>query len=372
MKRKEIGNFVMSILFLLTSLSFSEDIKTIEIGTDAPNFRLLGIDDEYYSLESFNDAEILVIIFTANHCPTAQAYEDRIIKLVNDYKDKNVSVVAISSNNPQAVRLDEMGYTDLGDSFEEMKIRAKQKGFNFPYLYDGDDQIVLREFGALATPHVFIFDKSRKLRFTGRIDDSENIKKVKTHDTRNAIEALLADTTVPAEKTRAFGCSMKWASKQKGAEEAVDKWNAEKVDLKMMELDEFEKLLNNDTDKLLLINFWATWCGPCVSEFPELIEINRMYRNREFEMITVSLDSPDKKSNVLKFLEGNYASNKNFLYNSEDKYALMDKVDKDWPGAIPYTILIEPGGKIIYKKLGMIDPLEVKTQIVEYVGRYYN
>ena len=107
------------------------------------------------------DADILVLIFTANHCPTAQAYEDRMIQLVNDYKDKSVMFVAISSNNPDAVRLDELGYTDLGDSFDDMKQRAKDKKYNFPYLYDGDKQIVLRAYGPTSTPHLFIFDKER-------------------------------------------------------------------------------------------------------------------------------------------------------------------------------------------------------------------
>jgi peroxiredoxin len=242
------------ILLSLITFSQAEEVKVLPIGAAAPDFNLLGIDDKYHTLKSYANADILVIIFTANHCPTAQAYEDRMIKLVNDYKDKSVAVVAISSNNPEAVRLDEMGYTDLGDSFDDMKQRAKDKKYNFPYLYDGDEQKVLIAYGPTSTPHVFIFDKERRCRFTGRIDDYEDVTKVTTKDTRNAVEALLSGKPVPVETTKTFGCSMKWASKKASAEEAIQKWNAEKVSVKMIDVDDIGQLLKNDSDNLRLIN----------------------------------------------------------------------------------------------------------------------
>ena len=140
------------------------------------------------------------------------------------------AVVAISPNDPAAVRLDELGYTDLGDSFEDMKIRAKDHKFTFPYLYDGETQATAKAYGVLATPHVYIFDAARKLRYVGRFDDAE-VKTVKSHDARNAIEALLAGKPVPVEKTRVFGCSTKWAEKQADARKSLAKWDAEPVTL---------------------------------------------------------------------------------------------------------------------------------------------
>lgn len=365
------GISIIFMFLLLYTILHAEDVKILQIGTAAPDFNLLGIDDKYHTLKSYQDAEVLVIIFTANHCPTAQAYDDRIIQIVNDYEKKGVTVVAISSNNPEAVRLDEMGYTDLGDSFDDMKQRAKDKKYNFPYLYDGDKQTALRDYGPTSTPHVFIFDKQRKCRFTGRIDDYEDVKKVTTRDTRNAIEAILAGKPVPVETTKTFGCSMKWASKKVSAEEAIQKWNAEEVSVEMIDVDGIANLLKNDSEKIRLINVWATWCGPCVSEFPELVKINRMYRHRDFEMVTISADPPGKNEMVLEFLKKNYASNKNYHFSSDDKYALVESIDKEWPGALPYTLLIKPGGEIMYKKPGLIDPLKVKKVIVEYVGRIY-
>ena len=363
--------YLLVIFLFGTLLNAQENHKSLPIGAAAPDFNLPGIDGNNYTLSSFSKANILVIIFTANHCPTAQAYEDRIIKLTNDYKDNNVQVVCISSNSPQALRLDEMGYSDLGDKIEDMKIRAADKGFNFPYLYDGDNQTVAEKYGPQATPHVFIFDKERKLRYNGRIDDSEKFQKVTVSDARNALDALLGGKQVPVEQTKTFGCSLKWVYKKASAEEAIAKWNQEKVELKQIDLNEIGDLLKNKTDNLRLINIWATWCGPCTSEFPELIEMNRMYRNREFEIVTLSTDDPVNKDKVLKFLAKNYASTANYQYNSDNKYKLIEAIDKDWPGALPYTLLIKPGGEIIYKKLGSIDPLELKKAIVVYLGRYY-
>lgn len=365
---------ISSLIFIFSTISMAitDEVKTLNIGAKAPNFKLLGIDDKYYTLENFDNSDFLVIIFTANHCPTAQAYEDRIIDLVNDYKSRNVQVIGISSNNPEAVRLDELAYSDMGDTFEDMKKRAIDKNYNFPYLFDGDEQVTLKAYGAMATPHVFIFDKERKLQFQGRIDNAENIKNVKVSDTKNALDELLAGKKVSVPTTKVFGCSMKWASKIESAKKAIEKWNKEEVAVEMLEVDRIPELLKNDSDNLRLINVWATWCGPCVSEFPELIEINRIYRNREFEMVTISVDPPNKNEKVLKFLKKNYASTKNYHFNSEDTYDLIDAIDTDWAGAIPYTLLIKPGGEIIFKKLGVIDPLELKKVIVEYVGRYYH
>lgn len=358
-----------------TTVSFAnEEHSTLPIGAAAPDFKLPGIDGKTYSLSSFNNASILVIIFTCNHCPTAQAYEDRIIKLTDDYKNKSVSVVAIMPNDPAAVRLDELGYTDLNDGFKEMKLRAKQKHFNFPYLYDGETQSAAKVYGPAVTPHVFIFDKARKLRYEGRIDDVEKPTKTPNSlDTRNAIEALLNNKEVPVATTKVFGCSIKWAEKENWVDKAKADWASEPVSIEMIDENGIKDLVKNNSDKLRLINIWATWCGPCVTEFPSFITINRMYRNRDFEFISISADEPEKKDKALQFLKKQQASNTNYLFSVDDKYKLIEALDPKWKGGLPYTILIEPGGTVVYKSDGIIDEAALKKAIVEnkYIGRYY-
>ncbi len=359
------------ILFLVVAgYAFAADqekIETLEIGAKAPDFTLPGVDGKKHSLSEYSDAKILVLIFTCNHCPTAQAYEGRIMKLVEDYKDKGVQVVAISPNDPLAVRLDELGYTDLGDSFEDMKIRAKHQDFNFPYLYDGETQEMSKKYGPTATPHVFIFDQDRKLRYCGRIDDSEREENVKSQDTRNALDALLAGKEIPVKKTRVFGCSVKWASKRDSVKESLERWAKEEVTLETINVEGVKELVENDSENLRMINIWATTCGPCVAEFPELVTINRMYRHRKFELITISADDPSRKDEALAFLKKKEASCKNYLFESNNVYQLIEAVDKEWAGAIPFTLVIRPGGEVVYQHMGMIDPLEVKRVIVKNI-----
>lgn len=347
---------------------------TLAIGSAAPDFNLKNVDGKSYSLKNFEGASVLAIVFTCNHCPTAQAYEDRIIALTSEFKDKKVAVLAISSNDPKAIRLDELGYTDMSDTYEEMKLRARDKNYNFPYLYDGDDQAVAQAYGPVATPHIFIFDKERKLRYSGRIDDVEKPTGTpKSRDAYNAIRELVDNKPVTLATTKTFGCSMKWISKEHGVQDEENAWAKEPVTIELIDEAGLKELISNKSDKLRLINVWATWCGPCVTEFPDFMQMHHMYRNRDFEFVSVSADTPDKKDKALKFLQGKRASNKNYIFSIEDNYKLIEAVDPNWQGALPYTILVEPGGKIVYAQQGPIDPKKMKKAIVEnkYIGRFY-
>ncbi len=362
--------------FIILFFSFikTQDPKTLEIGAAAPDFNLKGTDGKMYTLKSFSKAKVLMILFTCNHCPTAQAYESRIKQLVTDYKNKGVQVVAISPNDPTGIQLDELGYSDLSDSYEEMILRAKEQNYNFPYLFDGTTQEVAKKYGPIATPHVFIFDEKRILRYSGRIDDVEDPKKTpKNFDTRNALDALVTNKPVPVEKTKTFGCSIKWAEKIKLSKSEMEEWAKEPVALDSIDEAGIQNLLKNNTKKLRLINVWATWCGPCVKELPDFMTINKMYRRRDFELITISADKLGKADKALQILQKIHASNKNYIFNGDDTYKMIDLIDKEWQGALPYTLLVEPNGKIIYQKQGTIDPAKMKTLIVDHplIGRVY-
>jgi peroxiredoxin len=365
------GNLLTSVVLCLSPLlAEAAEVRTLPLGAPAPDFHLPGVDGRTYRLKDFEKARLLVVVFTCNHCPTAQAYEDRIIRLFNDYHSKGVALVAINPNDPLAVRLDELGYTDLGDSLADMKIRARDKKFPFPYLYDGDTQETSRAYGVQATPHVFLFDQSRKLRYVGRIDNSD-VKEVTRHDAHDAIEALLSGKPVPVEKTRVFGCSTKWSEKRADAKAAMARWDAEPVQVNLLDEAAVARLAKNDTKKLLLVNVWATWCGPCIAEMPEFVTMNRMYRGRPFQLMTVSLDDPGKKDEVLEVLREKHVSATNYISDVKDRDKLADLLDKQWEGPLPHTLLIAPGGRVIYRKSGPIEPLEVKRAVVRHLGRTY-
>lgn len=367
-------SLVILLLFpLIPGLSQDKKPELLEINAQAPDFNLMGVDDKYYSLADFEDKEFLMVIFTCNHCPTAQAYEDKIIQLVDKYQDRGVGFVAISPNDPDAISLAELGYSDLNDDLGDMKIRAKEKNFNFPYLYDGDTQEASMAYGPAATPHVFIFDQDRKLKYSGRIDDTENpYIEPKQKDLENALEDLLNNNNLEVATTKTFGCSVKWSWQGEYAERLKEQWANEPVVLDEIDLDGVKRLMNNEEgEKLRLVNIWATWCGPCIVEFPDFVDINRMYRDRDFEFISLSADKMGSKNKALEFLKKKQASNNNYIFSGEDIYDLIDVVDKDWQGSLPYTALIDPEGKILYKVEGTIDPGALKTEIVNYLGRFY-
>jgi len=352
-----------------------QPVGKLAIGDKAPYFRLPNVDGKYVSIDDFSDSDVLVIYFTCNHCPTAQAYEERFNDIVDDYSGKKVAFVGISPNSPIGLLPEELGYTDLSDDFESMQIRYVDMNYNFPYLYDGDTHEYSLAYGPTATPHVFVFDKDRKLTYSGRLDASEKPGTANAEDLRLAIDKTLAGEALEPDKaiTPAFGCSTKWAWKNEYTKKVNAEWRERPVEVQKISPSGLAELLKNPTDKLMLINFWATWCGPCVVEYPEFIEIQRMYGARDFQFVSLSMDNPNQEDKVLKFLKSKYSAVPNYLIDTEDKYAVIDVVGNEWDGSLPITLLIEPGGKIAFKKMGEIKALELKRAIVDHkmIGRYY-
>ena len=357
------------VVLLLAALSSSARADEhgpapLAIGATAPDFCLPGIDGKTHCLADYASAKVLVIAFTCNHCPTAQLYESRIKQIAADYKDRSVTVIAIQPNNPMAVRLDEMGYTDVGDSFDDMKTRAAYRHFNFVYLYDGEDQKIARAYGPAATPHLFIFDAQRKLRYEGRVDNNPRENLVTRRDAREAIDALLAGKPVVVEKTPSVGCSTKWIYKEEGRKAELAEIESQPVTLQPASADQFKALRKNDSGKLRLVNFWATWCAPCVQEMPEIQTMLRMYGHRAFEVTTVSINYPDEKPAALAALTRLHATSRNLILGSTDIYTLLAAFDPDWNAAVPYTMLIKPNGEVVYKNQGPINPLELRRIII--------
>ena len=342
----------------------AENGRALAIGSTAPDFSLPGIDGKVHTLSEYAASRVLAVVFTCNHCPASQRYEERLRKIDEDYRSKGVTLVAINSDNPDAVPLSELGYSDGGEALADMKARASFRQFQYPYLFDGETQAVSSKFGVETLPHIFVFDERRKLRYEGRIDDSVNEPQVKSRDARNAVEAVLAGSRVSVERTPVTGCKLATASTPSQRQAEMSKIQGEPVTLKMAGEDELKKLRANPTGKLLLVNFWATWCGPCVTEFPELEITYRMYRNRGFDFVSVSSNDPEEKPQVIEFLQKYHASGLNLQFATPDTFELQAAFDPAMPAAVPFTVLIAPNGDVLFQQLGELDFLKLRRAIL--------
>lgn len=374
---------------LIPTVRAEEGLANLQIGDPAPDFSLPGIDGKMWSLADFKEGKVLVVFFTSNHCPTSHGAADRLKSFLADYRPRGMAFVAINPNHPEGLSIDELGYSKYSDGFEDMKLYAAEEGFDFPYLYDGETQNVARAYGCLTTPHVFVFDAERKLRYKGRFDDSRfggDDSTVKSPDTRNAVEALLAGKPVPVEETKPFGCSTKWRSKKTAVAEKMAAWDATPVEVETIDAAGVTALRKNGTNKVRLFNVWATWCAPCVQEFPDLVTTARKFGLRDFEFINLSVDDPANAAAVKAFLEKQKAGmapkvkksveaegrkTNSYLYSGADMDEVMLALDPEWPGGIPHTILVDTDGTILWRHNGLVDGETLRAKILEHMGDYY-
>ncbi len=382
----------LTVLVGCAALTFAQSdipgLKTLAIGDPAPDFRLPGIDGKTHTLADYKSAAVFAVVFMSNHCPDSQAAEGRIKQLVSDFGSRGLALVAINPNNPDGLRDDELGYSKYNDSFPEMILHAQEQDFNFPYLNDGETQRTAKAYGCLATPHLFVFDAARKLRYKGELDNSRFADPATVTSTagRDAVAALIAGQPITLAETKPHGCSTKWMEKSASVAQEIAQWEQVPVDVEPIDAAGVAALRQNGTDKFRLFNVWATWCAPCVDEFPELVKTARKFGMRKFEMITISLDAPQHLGKAKTFLERNNASiptrirptvkaegrtTNSYLYEGADQSALVAALDPEWPGPIPHTVLVAPNGEIIWRHNGMVDGEELRETILAAMGRFY-
>ena len=372
-----------AFLSLLGGLAFAADEvpPVLAIGSDLPSFSLPGIDGKTHTEKDYADAKILCVIFTCNHCPDSVAAAARTEEIYKDYQDKGVAIVAVNSNNAASLRPDELGYSPYNDSFEEMKPFAESYGWSFPYLYDGEAQKFATACGAQSTPHVFVFDADRKLAYTGRMDDSgRSSAPVEKSYLRDAFDALLAGTEIKEPVTRSFGCSTKWLFKGDSVAEEQKEWEAKPVTLDDLNETIAKQLRANKSGNVRVINFWSTTCGPCVAEFPALVETYRRFQNRNVDFISISMDPKEDKTKAQKFLQSRNAAlsertrksmesegrtSNNYIWMGENADKLAEAIYPNWTGALPLTVIVSPEGNILWSHSDEIDVVQLRTEILK-------
>lgn len=360
MKRRFIRTFFLAASWFV----FNQAGLALDLGDVLPDFSLPGTDGKPHSPADYKEKKLLAVVFLSNHCPTSQRFQDRLISLAREYGPKGLAVVAISPNHPQAIPLDELAFSDLGDSLEDMKSRAKRKMYPFPYLYDGQTQGVTKSFGAAATPHAFLFDQKRILRYAGRIGDLDNENRLDRQELFQAVESLLNGKPPPVEKTKVYGGTIRKRENAYIAEGMLKRFSRETVYLKKTTVQKLEFMRRNKSVRTKLFFVWSSENPKIRSLLLTLSEVHKIYRKRGLEWVTVNVDGEDHEEHVHSLLKETHASGRNFFCRGAAISPLADLRGERGDQVTPYLAVVRPGGAVSYRSTSGLDPLELKRQIL--------
>jgi len=392
---------VLMVLFLIAMFFIAPNAQSQTattappaIGGAAPDFTLKDLDNKTHSLKDHR-GQTAVIVFISTECPFSNAYTDRLRAIAGDYASKNVALIGINSNP--------------AESPAQIREHARENKLDFAILKDEGSRTA-DAYGATRTPEVFVVDAAGVLRYSGRIDNSKDTARVNRNDLREALDEMIAGKPVSVAKTKSFGCPIKMLRKnnavsggeQPGVEEtsftrsndplrfassfvpqkkpaaktAVTKKPAAKTaaakkpaakaapTVALLKPADFNKFKHAANGKVLVINFWATWCGPCVVEFPEFVALDKQYRDQGVKIVGISADDiPDIKPKVIPFVKQQKAMFDILVQDTEDPQEMIDVVHKDWQGILPATFVYDKQGNLIYKRFGIIDRDELVAEI---------
>ena len=357
-----MNQFWQQISALLLGLSVP--IFALDHHAEMPQFKLRGVDGSVFDSALGIGSPLLAVVFLSNHCPASQMFQGELIMLANEYRSKGFRLIAISPNDPEAIPPDELAYSDLGDSLPEMKIRAKELKYPFPFLYDGETQQTAKMFGVKVTPHVYLFDKNRKLRYSGRIGDPKNPRVQERQELRQALKALVNGDEPPIVRGRAFGSSIKWAKNREFVIKMHERYSRETVLLREVDKRTLEFIRRNKAAWPKMIYVWSISDKTKREDLLQLSAIHKIYRKRGLEWITVCIENNTQKEDVYKLLKETQSSGRNFMAHGSDISPLADLRAEKGNRITPYIALVEPGGAISHRSTDGLLPLELKRYIL--------
>jgi peroxiredoxin len=328
-------NYFVKVSLILLMIFITQTAQAqsgaLVIGESAPDFTLTDLSGKKHSLRDYRGKTVIVGFFSTE-CPIVNAYHERIRALAAEYAKREVALLGI--------------YPNSAEPLAAVKARTTRQKFSFAVLKDEGNQVA-DLYRAQSTPEMFVIDGEGKLRYHGRIDNSPEPARVRRHDLRAALDEILAGKPVSVTETRAFGCAIK-----RGQTTAQNKAGA----IALLKPAEFAKLREQSRGQVLVVNFWATWCGPCVAEFPEFVMLDEKYRSKGVRIIAISADEPaELQSKVVPFIRKQQARFEVYVQDVDDPEEMIRQIGSEWSGALPATFVYDKEGRLSYSSLGIID-----------------
>ncbi len=355
-------------LALLCAIAL-QSIYALENGDQMPNFRLKGTDGKIHDSDAYASWPLLAIVFISNHCPVSQSFQEELLLLEKDFAAKGFKLIAVSPNDPQAIPPDELAFSDLGDSYAEMKIRAKDLNYTFPYLYDGLSQDVSQAFGVRVTPHAYLFDANRSLRYSGRIGDSKNPSNRNRQELRQALKALMGGGSPKVEEGPTFGSSIKWKKNRHLVQKINERFSRETIVLKHADKRTYAFIRKNVSSRPKLIYVWSSRDENHREDLLKISALHKIYRKRGIEFITACIDGVDEREKTHNILRNTLCSSQNYISEGTEISPFADLRGESSDRITPFLGLLDYSGKISYRSTKGIYEIEIKKEVLKTLNR---
>lgn len=354
------GMLVWAFLIIIPS-GYCQALERFDL---LPEFSLRAVDGKIYTKEDFNDKDLLAVVFLSNHCRVSQIFQKTLIKLTNLFRNKKISIIAISPNYEAAILPDELAYSDLGDSFSEMQKRAERMKYNFTYLFDGEKQIFTRKIGVKITPTVYIFNKNRRLVYIGRIGNHETPEKTEKTDLYRVLTANLANPEAKFNRTKVFGTSIKFDDDQPLAEQVRMRYANETVKIVSSDNRKLKFYINHLTGNPKLFYVWKITDKETRENLIIISGLYKIFRKRGLKLITVCVTEENNKERALDLLKQSQLSSTNFLVSPTDISPLTTIMPNDIKRITPFYRLLSSDGKMQESGFGKILKDNLRVQLL--------